>query len=192
MGCHTWPYRKIALTDEQVQEIKTEALKNVNKYLNSTDETLSADYDKVDKELFDKFGVHLDCTLEEFGKGVKWWKDCIINHHIKERFENNDFTGVSNFVDMSKYNVEEKDRFIGVLFYKGNWYEPITKYTDMFRISGYPEDKFIDPYELIKWLKTRDVYRYEGNESINGVDEVLEKKIIDAFNETEGLLFEFG
>ena len=62
----------------------------------------------------------------------------------------------------------------------------------MFRISGYPEDKFIDPYELIKWLKTRDVYRYEGNESINGVDEVLEKKIIDAFNETEGLLFEFG
>ena len=79
MGCHTWPYRKIALTDEQVQEIKTEALKKVNKYLNSTDETLSADYDKVDKELFDKFGVHLDCTLEEFGKGVKWWKDCIIN-----------------------------------------------------------------------------------------------------------------
>ena len=192
MGCHTWPYRKIALTDEQVQEIKTEALKKVNEYLSSTDETLSADYDKVDKELFDKFGEHLDCTLEEFGEDVKWWKDRIINQHIKEKFENNDFTGVSDFVDMSKYNVEEKDRFIGVLFYKGNWYEPITKYTDMFRVRDYPDDKFIDPYELIKWLKTRDVYRYEGNESINGVDEVLEKKIIDAFNETEGLLFEFG
>ena len=197
MGCHTWSYIRFEPKKEDVERLKKDFATLYHHYMRDTPQEIFLDNLKRLQEKYPSYKpdeTNLP-SQEEMEEEVKYWRNYLIENNVFSLVMNdNDFSYELVFIDPADYLVPEDRKSDLLTFYNGNWYlENSEVASDLFRVSGYPEDVFLDPESLIEWLGTRDyVGYYPAGDSNLGLCDELKEEIRRVYKENPGLLIEFG
>ena len=197
MGCHTWSYIRFNPKKEDVERLKKDFEKLYKEYMGCTPQEIFLNNLKRLQKKYPSYKPDESSlpSQEEMKEEVEYWRNYLIENNVYHKVINDDdFSYDLVFIDPSDYLLPKEDDKNDLLFYEGNWYLGDDKIAgDLFRVSEYPKDVFLDSESLIKWLETRDyVGYYPSGDSNLGLCDELKKEIRKVYSENPGLLINFG
>ena len=192
MGCHTWSYRKLALSDETKQKMRETFEKKYEQIFSLTDEELFNIWQQELREHFPELpeeALKPDFTLQDYSEELDGIRKELREKNILEQIRNDDFTHVKLLVDLDDF-IDHDDELI--LFHNGSFYiEDESLATDMFRVD-YTDKMFTDAESLIAWLETQKYVGYYKDYENLGLCDELRERICNLFAENPDILIEFG
>lgn len=192
MGCHTWSYRKLALSDETKQKMRETFEKKYEQIFSLTDEELFNIWQQELRERFPELPeeeLKPDFTLQDYSEELDDIRKELQEENILEQIRNDDFTHVKLLIDIDDF-IDHDDELI--LFHNGSFYiEDEDLASDMFRVD-YTDKMFTDAESLIAWLETQKYVGYYKDYENLGLCDELRERICNLFAENPDILIEFG
>lgn len=163
MGCHTWCYKRLNITDEIREEYKKQALAHVNYYL--------------DKEYLKDASSFKDDPkfIPEMEEMIR----LISSEGVAEKIQNNHIPTIMEWMcNWQIHQIEE------------NYYSTEGTPHDPFRVYGYPEGHWYDAKSLIDFLKSYDQELIIDPDGNKGVTPKLKATIKKLFKTVD--MIDFG
>ena len=195
MGCHTWSYIRFSPKKENIERLKKDFEELYKEYMNCIPREIFQNNSKRLQEKYPSYEPDPLPSQKEMEDEVRYWREYLIRNDVyKKVMEEDNFSYELVVIRPSDYLVPEERSTDLLIFYKGNWYLEDNKIAgDLFRVSGYPNDVFLDSKSLIEWLETRDyVGYYPAGDTNLGLCDELKKEIQKIYSENPGLLIDFG
>ena len=193
MGCHTWSYRKIAVSDETKQKMKDKFEEKYKDLFSLSNKEL---FDKWKQEMRERYPnvdekiIEPSFTFEEYAEGLIGTREELIRDKILEQIRKGDFTNAELLLDFDDF-IDNPEHDL-VLFYNNEFYlEDDELASDLFRVN-YSEKKFTDAESLISWLETQEYVGYYKERKNVGLCDELRSEIRRIFDENKDILIDFG